>query len=293
MVEKFRGTGVALVTPFNEDKSVDYDTLARLVKHVSDGGVSYLVVMGTTAESPTLGKKEQVEVLNFVKASNERNLPIVFGMGGNNTAALVERYRSFNEEVDAFLVVTPYYNRPSQQGLIEHYTAVADVASKPVILYNVPKRTGTNMTAKTVLALANHPNIIGVKEASGGNLQQTLEIAHGMPDDFLLTSGDDDLIIPFMGAGGHGVISVIANALPAQTVELVNLSLKKDKVGANKVNETVSPFLDLIFREGSPAGIKCLLQHMGFGTGALRLPLVPVTPGLKKEIGDTYDSLIN
>lgn len=291
MVEKFKGTGVAMVTPFNDDKSVDYAALGKLVKHVSDGGVDYLVVNGTTAESPALSKSESVEVLEFVKKNNEKNLPIVFGMGGNNTAALVRDHEKFEVDVDAFLVVTPYYNRPSQQGLIEHYTAIADAAKKPVILYNVPKRTGTNMESKTVLELAKHPNIIGVKEASGGHLQQTLEIAHDMPEDFLLTSGDDDLIVPFMDAGGHGVISVIANALPQQTSEMVNLSLKKDKVAADKINETVMPFLDLIFKEGSPAGIKSLLKNFGIGNGLLRLPLVPASESLEQELKKLYEAL--
>jgi len=204
---------------------------------------------------------------------------------------LVSRYQGFEEEVDAFLVVTPYYNRPNQQGLIEHYTAIADVASKPIILYNVPKRTGTNMESRTVLELAKHPNIIGVKEASGGHLQQTLEIAHGMPEDFILTSGDDDLIVPFIDAGGHGVISVIANALPAQVVELVNLSLKKDKEGADKANESILSFLELIFKEGSPSGIKSLLKWLTIGGGQLRLPLVPVTSDLDDEIKRMLDRL--
>ncbi|WP_109830770.1 4-hydroxy-tetrahydrodipicolinate synthase [Reichenbachiella versicolor] len=291
MVEKLKGTGVAMVTPFNDDKSIDFDSLAKLVDHVSQGGVDYLVVMGTTAESPTLSVEEKLAVLRFVKEKNTKGLPIVYGMGGNNTMSLVEQYQNFDEEVDAFLVVTPYYNRPSQQGLIEHYTAVADAAKKPIILYNVPKRTGTNMEAKTVLELAKHPNIIGVKEASGGNLQQTLEIAHAMPEDFLLTSGDDDLIVPFIAAGGHGVISVIANALPKKTAEMVNLSLKGDKSGADKINDTVVPFLDLIFKEGSPAGIKSLLKNFGIGGGQLRLPLVPVTEGLDQELKSKYQTL--
>lgn len=220
MTSKFRGTGVALVTPFDDALNVDYAALKELVKHVSeDGGVDYLVVMGTTAESPTLSVTEKIKVLEFVQECNEKKLPVVYGMGGNNTSSLVEQYKKFQGDVDAFLVVTPYYNRPNQEGLIRHYEAVADAASKPIILYNVPKRTGVNMEADTVIKLSAHPNIIGVKEASGGHLEQTEEIAARMPKDFLLTSGDDDLIVPFIKSGGHGVISVIANAMPKERLQ--------------------------------------------------------------------------
>jgi len=284
MANRFSGTGVALVTPFKDDWRVDFDSLARLVRHVSDGGVDYLVVMGTTAESPTLSGKERIKVLEAVQVNNHKKLPIVYGMGSNNTAKLQDQYRAFEHDVDAFLVVTPYYNRPNQRGLIRHYEAIAEVANRPIILYNVPKRTGVNMEAETVITLSAHPNIIGVKEASGGNIEQTAAIAAGIPEGFLLTSGDDDLITPFIEAGGHGVISVIANALPGQTVSLVNLLLSGNKEQAEVFSEELSVYLNLIFQEGSPAGIKHLLKEIGIGNGKLRLPLVEISDGLALKL---------
>ena len=290
-MDKFRGTGVALVTPFNEDLSVDYDALEKLVNHVSEGGVDYLVVMGTTAESPTLTGKEKLEVLRFVISKNTKKLPIVYGLGGNDTQALVTKFKNFDIEVDAFLVVCPFYNKPSQRGLQLHYEAIADVAPKPIILYNVPKRTSVNMVTKTVIALAQHPNIIGIKEASGDTVVQAEEIARKMPDDFILTSGDDDLITPFIKCGGIGVISVIANALPGHTSDLVNAALAGDfsrsKVMANDMEE----MLKLIFSEGNPTGVKALLQQMGIGNGKLRLPLVEATETLREQIAQEYKVL--
>jgi 4-hydroxy-tetrahydrodipicolinate synthase len=290
MGRKFDGVGVALVTPFNDDLSVDYDALGKLVRHVSDGGVDYLVVLGTTAESPTLKVSEKIEVLSCVQKHNHKNLPIVYGMGGNNTATLVEQYKAFKGNVDAFLVVTPYYNKPNQTGLLRHYQAIADVAPKPIILYNVPKRTGVNMEVDTVLELAKHPNIIGIKEASGDSVDQARLIAEGMPEDFLLTSGDDDLILPFIQAGGHGVISVVANALPDETSELVKLALDNGQE-AQQVADQLSPMLNLIFKEGNPTGIKTLLKERGIGNGLLRLPLVEASTGLSDQIKSTFKSM--
>lgn len=287
-MDKFRGTGVALVTPFKEDLSVDYDALEKLVSHVSEGGVDYLVVMGTTAESPTLTGKEKLEVLRFVISKNAKKLPIVYGLGGNDTQALVSKFKNFDIEVDAFLVVCPFYNKPSQSGLQLHYEAVADAAPKPIILYNVPKRTSVNMVTKTVIALAQHPNVIGIKEASGDTVVQAEEIARKMPDDFILTSGDDDLITPFIKCGGMGVISVIANALPGHTSDLVNAALEgdfsKSKVMANDMEE----MLKLIFSEGNPTGVKALLRQMGIGNGKLRLPLVEASDPLREQIAEEY-----
>lgn len=290
-MDKFKGTGVALITPFNQDLSVDYHSLEKLIDHVSHGGVNYLVVMGTTAESPTLNEKEKLEVLRFVKSKNKKKLPIVYGLGGNDTQALVDKFKNFEEEVDAFLVVCPYYNKPSQRGLQLHYEAVADVASKPIILYNVPKRTSCNMNAKTVVALAEHPNIIGIKEASGDTVVQAEEIARKMPDDFLLTSGDDDLILPFIKCGGHGVISVIANALPRHTSDLVNCALSADYSYAKVIANDMEDMLGLIFSEGNPTGIKALLKQIGIGNGGLRLPLVEATAGLNDKIQEAYRNL--
>lgn len=284
MNSRFKGTGVALVTPFDEAQNIDFAALEKLVDHVSEGGVDYLVVMGTTAESPTLSKAERLEVLRYVKAKNKKNLPIVYGLGANNTAGLVKQFQKFEEQVDAFLVVCPYYNRPSQAGLIAHYRAVADVAKKPIILYNVPKRTGVNLETESVLTLAEHPNIIGIKEAAGNHVEQAKQIAEKMPKDFLLTSGDDDLIIPFMEAGGHGVISVIANAQPKETVAVVNAMLKGNLEVAQEENAKIVELLSLIFVEGNPTGVKALLNAKGIIKNFLRLPLVPATGALYQLI---------
>ncbi|UXX78835.1 4-hydroxy-tetrahydrodipicolinate synthase [Reichenbachiella carrageenanivorans] len=290
-MDKFKGTGVALVTPFKEDLSVDYTALEQLVNHVSGGGVDYLVVMGTTAESPTLTGAEKLEVLRFVKSKNHKNLPVVYGLGGNDTMALVSKFKKFQEDVDAFLVVCPFYNKPSQRGLQLHFEAIAAAAKKPVILYNVPKRTSVNMTAKTVVALAQHPNIIGIKEASGDTVVQAEEIARKMPDDFLLISGDDDLITPFIKCGGHGVISVIANALPGHTSDLVNAALAADYSKAKVMANDMEEILGLLFSEGNPTGVKELLRQMGIGNGGLRLPLVEASEGLKEKIANEYKVL--
>lgn len=267
------GIGVALITPFDEQLKVDFSALKALIRHVSDGGVDYLVVMGTTAESPTLTPNEKLAVLRFVKENNEKNLPIVYGMGSNNTAALIKDYSTFQETVDAFLVVCPYYSKPSQSGLQLHFEAIADVAPSPIILYNVPGRTSVNLSAESTLKLANHPNIMGIKEAAGDSIQLD-EIAKNMPIDFSLISGDDDLIVPFIKAGGHGVISVIANGLPKQTADVVNHCLNGDYDLASSSFKKIAEMINLIFSEGNPSGIKSLLQILGIGNGKVRLPLV-------------------
>lgn len=285
MVNKFKGTGVALVTPFNDDLSVDYAALGQLVKHVSDGGVDYLVVMGTTAEAPTLTSEEKLEVLRFVKSKNDKNLPIIYGMGGNNTALMIEQFKSFQEDVDAILVVCPFYNKPNQTGLKAHFEAIADVSPRPIMLYNVPKRTGVNLEASTVLSLADHDNIIGIKEASGGDVSQCKEIAEKMPSDFILTSGDDDLIPPFIAAGGQGVISVIANGLPKETSDLVKFCLANKSDEAQNLFGKMEVMMNLIFSEGNPTGIKSLLASLGVITNdVLRLPLVKASTTLTEKI---------
>jgi 4-hydroxy-tetrahydrodipicolinate synthase len=200
MESKFVGTGVALVTPFNEDFSIDYSGLERVLNHVSEGGIDYLVVGGTTGEPSTMSDQECLEVLNFVKSHNPKSLPIVFGIGGNDTLEQVEKYKLFEEEVDAFLAASPYYNRPSQAGIQKHYELIADNSSKPVFIYNVPSRTGSNVEAKTILSLAQHPNILGLKEASG-DLIQCMAIAAKKPERFLLISGDDGLAVPMISFG--------------------------------------------------------------------------------------------
>ena len=283
MESKFMGTGVALVTPFNEDYSVDHDGLVRLLQHMTDGGIDYLVVAGTTGEPSTMSEKEKLELLRFIKANNPNGLPIMFGIGGNNTLELVDKYKAFEEHVDAFLSTSPYYNRPSQAGIQKHYEMIADSSSRPVMMYNVPGRTGSNITATTSLALAQHPNIIGVKEASG-DLGQCIEIAAGKPEGFLLVSGDDPLAVPMISIGASGLVSVVANAFPKETSEMVNAALAGDfKKAAQGAYEMVEA-IDLSFAEGSPSGVKYIMKMFGICDEFVRLPLTPPSEALREKI---------
>lgn len=283
MDKRFVGTGVALVTPFFRDGNIDFTGLEKLLEHVSVGGVDYLVVMGTTAESPTLTQQEKMDVLKFVKENNSRKLPVVYGLGSNNTAELIRAYADFDEEVDAFLSASPYYNKPSQAGIQKHYEAIADKASKPIILYNVPGRTSSNISSETTLALAQHPNIIGTKEASG-NIIQCTEIAADKPADFLLISGDDVLTLPLMSIGASGVISVIANALPKEFSNMVNLALTGQFDQASKIAHQMVKVNELIVQEGNPVGVKAALQTLAISTNHVRLPLVEATAALQESL---------
>lgn len=283
MESKFTGTGVALVTPFNDDYSIDYDGLERLLNHVSEGGVNYLVVSGTTGEPSTMSDKEKLDVLKFVKKKNTHNLPVVFGIGGNNTLELLEKYKVFEEEVDAFLSTSPYYNRPSQSGIQKHYELIADRSSKPVMIYNVPSRTGSNVEAATTIALSNHPNIFGLKDASG-DLAQCIEIAAKKSEDFMLISGDDVLAVPMISIGAVGLVSVVANAITAQTVRMVDLALAGDYKGAAQQAYNLIEPIDLAFAEGSPSGVKYMLKKMGICRDQVRLPLTVPSDELQKRI---------
>lgn len=283
MESKFIGTGVALVTPFNEDYTIDYPGLEKLLEHVSEGGVDYLVVSGTTGEPSTMSEKEKLEVLKFVKSNNSKKLPIVFGIGGNNTLELLEKYKLFEENVDAFLSTSPYYNKPSQAGIQKHYEMIADASSKPVFIYNVPGRTASNVEASTSLALSAHPNIVGVKEASG-DLGQCMEIAAKKPDDFLLVSGDDVLAIPMISIGAAGLVSVVANALPKETSQMVDFALNGDFKSASRQGYDLIEPIDLSFVEGSPSGVKYLLKELGVCGDQVRLPLTVPSDPLKKRI---------
>ncbi|PQA59967.1 4-hydroxy-tetrahydrodipicolinate synthase [Siphonobacter curvatus] len=282
-MKKFHGVGVALVTPFHEDGSIDWTGLERMLQHVTDGGVDYLVIQGTTGESATMTQAEKVEVLQFVKEKNAGKLPIVYGIGGNVTSKVVEEIAKTDlTGVDAILSVCPYYNKPGKRGVIAHYTAVADASPVPVIMYNIPGRTGINMTSATVIELAQHPNIIGVKEASC-IIEQCMEIFRDMPEDFLLISGDDVQAVPIISIGGVGVMSVIANAFPGKFTGMVHAALNGDFATARK---TLGSFLDidpLLYEEGNPVGVKGILESLGLISSDVRLPLMKTSEELKER----------
>ena len=281
-MDSLKGVGVALITPFKDSGRVDYDGLERVLAYTANGNVDYYVVMGTTAEAPTMLHQEKMDVLRFVKKNNSRNLPIVYGLGGNCTASMVDKFHSMDEEVDAFLSVSPAYNKPSQLGITKHYEAIADAAKAPIILYNVPGRTASNLLAETTLALADHPNIIGIKEASG-SLAQCKEIAAKMPKDFMLISGDDMLTFDMIKAGASGIISVIANALPKQFSSMVHDALAGvEPMESDKTR--MQNFDDMIMGECNPSGVKSALKHLGLCSDDMRLPLTSVTSELDNEI---------
>jgi len=290
---QLKGAGVALITPFNQKGEVDYPSLRRLLEFVTKEGTNYLVVQGTTSEVPTLSKDEKRRILDFILEFNQRKLPVVLGLAGYDTAQLLKTIGSTNMDgVDAILSVTPYYNRPQQSGLYAHYIAVADASPKPVILYNVPSRTGVNLTATTTLALAHdHQNIIAVKEASG-NLPQIMDIIKSKPAEFSVISGDDLLTLPIMSLGAVGVISVAGNACPGFMALLVKECLKGDFTAAAKIHYQLSDFIHALFMDGSPAGIKAALHIMGFCENVLRLPMVPVRDDVYNTIKDKLTTLL-
>ncbi|MDR2286524.1 MAG: 4-hydroxy-tetrahydrodipicolinate synthase [Prevotellaceae bacterium] len=267
------GMGVALITPFKRDKSIDFDALGKVIEYVTAGGSDFLVVLGTTAETPTLNSQEKKEIVQFVAGKNTAKLPLIVGVGGNNTADVVKNVAGLYEEADAVLSVTPYYNKPSQKGMQEHFTAIADASSKPVVLYNVPGRTGVNITADTCLKLAEHKNIIAVKEASG-NFNQLGYILRNKPDDFSVLSGDDGLTLMQIAMGIDGVISVAGNAFPEEFGKLVHLALKGNFTDARSIHLQMIDIIDLLFVEGNPVGVKTALAIKGLIENELRLPLV-------------------
>jgi 4-hydroxy-tetrahydrodipicolinate synthase len=276
-MQQLKGTGVALVTPFNAQLEVDYNALTRLVKHVTDGGVNYLVVMGTTGESVTLNKEEKKKVLSHIKSVNEGKLPIVLGIGGNNTQEILETIEHTDfKGITAILSVSPYYNKPTQEGIYQHYVKIADACPVPVILYNVPGRTSSNMLPETTLRLAKHKNIIGIKEAAG-SVEQVMKIVHKKPENFMVISGDDALTLPFMSVGAVGVISVVANSNPKLFTEMVNHCLNADFIAAQKPHYQLLEIIDLLFVEGNPAGVKAALKALGIMEDYVRLPLVNVS----------------
>ncbi len=287
-----QGTGVALVTPFHKQGNVDFTSYEKLIEHVINGGVDYLVCMGTTSEYPTLNNQEILACLEFAIEVNANRVPIVLGMGGNDTRTLVDHIKKTDfSNVSAILSVTPYYNKPNQKGLYAHYKAVAEASSVPVILYNVPGRTGVNITAETCLQLANDfPNIIGIKEASG-NIMQCMDILANKPQNFTVVSGEDALVMPLMSLGMQGVISVTANALPQQMSEMVNLCLKSNYKKAKIIHEELLPFSKAIFEEGNPVGIKAALEILGICQNNLRLPLVKSSKSLYSKIQSILNNI--
>lgn len=281
---KFHGTGVALVTPFKSDLSIDYVALERILEHVLKGGVDYLVVLGTTGESATIGKKEKQELVEFVKRNNPGKLPIVLGHGGNDTAKLIEDFKNYDwVGIDGILSVCPYYVKPSQTGLLHHFTALADKSPVPVFLYNIPGRTGVNLNADTTIALSNHPNIVGIKEASA-DLSQAIDIAKGVNKDFMLIGGDDVLTVPMISVGGVGAISAISNVFPKSTSAMANFALESNFDEANQHLHNFCGMNKLFFEEGNPVGVKAVLSELGLCHSYVRPPLVQASEGLKKKI---------
>ena len=286
------GMGVALITPFRADKSIDFPALERLLEYQIASGIDYLVVLGTTAETATLTPEEREQVKSFVKEKVAGRVPLILGCGSNNTAALVEELKNGDfSGYSAVLSVVPFYNKPSQEGIYQHYTAVAKASPLPVILYNVPGRTGVNMTAATTLRLAEeNPNIIGVKEASGNFTQMDEIIKHKKPE-FMVISGDDGITFPLITLGAVGVISVIGNAFPKEFSKMVRVALAGDYEHARKIHHRFADLFSLLFVDGNPAGVKCLLHEMGYIENELRLPLVPTRITTHDKILNILNSL--
>ena len=293
-IDSLRGMGVALITPFKEDLSVDTEALTRLVQHNIDNGTDYLVVLGTTGETATLNTEEKKMVIDTVKKAALGKLPLVLGLGGNNTQSLVEDLKSIDlTDFHAVLSVSPYYNKPSQEGIYQHYKALSEASTKPIILYNVPGRTSSNIAPETVLRLAtDFENIIGIKEAAG-DMDQVLRLLRIVPEDFLVISGDDNLALPLIVAGGAGVISVIGQGVTKLFADMVHLAQKGKVKEAFKLHYKVMPIIDYIFEEGNPAGIKYVLKQKEISNNVLRLPLVKVSEGLESKIDKALKQIEN
>ena len=287
----FRGTGIALITPFKQDRTIDVEALERIVSHVIDNGADFLVVLGTTSEAPTLSAEEKQLVIRTILQTNNGRLPIMLGMGGNNTQAVIEAVKSQDfTGIDGILSVVPYYNKPNQRGMKAHFEAIADASPVPVVVYNVPGRVGVNLQAATCVELAKHPNIIAVKEASG-NLQQIMEILRDKPADFDVLSGDDGITQPLMALGAQGVISVAANAYTKPFSRMMRAMKEGHTEEALKLHYAMLRMNQLIFADGNPAGIKCLMHQMGLCQNVLRLPLVPVSEKVEADIAEEWKHL--
>lgn len=284
-MNQLKGLGVAMVTPFKKDSTIDVPALKKLTNHLIDGGVDYLVVMGTTGETPTLDKEDRKLVLETIMDTNAGRKPIVVGVGGNNTSEVCQQLsRMETNGITAILSVSPYYSKPSQNGIFEHYKAISEHSKLPVILYNVPGRTGSNVTADTVQRIAfDCRNIIGIKEASG-NVEQAMNIIKERRKDFLVISGDDAITLPLIASGADGVISVVGNAFPAEFSAMVHHALKSEMQEARALHYRLLELIHLLFVEGNPAGIKEVLSHLDISENYLRLPLSPVSQGISERM---------
>lgn len=286
MTESFTGTGVALVTPFQSDGKVDFAALGRIVDHVIEGGVEFIVVLGTTGESATLNKEEKKQVIEGIKKASAGRVPLVLGIGSYNTAEVLEGIEHTDlNGISGILSVVPYYNKPTQQGIYQHFSAIAKASPLPLLLYNVPGRTVANINADTVLKLAGQfRNIVGIKEASG-NFKQIMQLVKYKPAHFEVLSGDDMLTLPMIHIGCKGVISVIANSHPRQFSDMVRAALKRDVETANKLHYQLTELMIAYFEEGNPAGVKAAVEKLGLCGDMVRLPLVPASEALKDKIG--------
>ena len=285
--KQLRGTGVAIVTPFNENESVDFEALGKLIDFIIGNGVEYVVTLGTTGETPTLDKQEKVDIIHFTLDKINGRVPVVVGIGGNNTKEVVEQVQTYPlDKATAILSACPYYNKPSQEGIFQHYKLIAEASPKPIILYNVPGRTGRNMEAATTLRLANEvANIAGIKEA-GNNISQCMQVLRDRPENFLVVSGDDDLVLPELACGIDGVISVIANCYPKQFSDMVRAGLKFDFAAAKKLNDPLLEVYNLLFTENNPAGVKAFLHQMGLISNIVRLPVTPLSDEIYQKVKD-------
>jgi 4-hydroxy-tetrahydrodipicolinate synthase len=291
MKNSFTGSGVALVTPFNKDYTIDFAALRKLVRYQIDNGTDFLVVQGTTGESPNLSQDEKMQVLQTVIDENKGALKIVYGVGGNNTIDIGEKLKKVPTGVDGILSVSPYYNKPTQQGIIEHFTYLASCTNLPIILYNVPGRTGSNMLPSTTLKLAEIPNLVAVKEASG-NMEQIMEIIRLKPQGFGVLSGDDAITMPLIAAGADGVISVVANAFPKRFSEMVHASMEENLPQARAAHYDLLSITKMFFEEGNPGGVKVSLNEQGIMEETMRLPLYPVSDSLRNRIQKETKSIL-
>lgn len=291
MKNPFKGAGVALVTPFHKNYSIDFDALRKLVRYQIDNGIDFLVVQGTTGESPVLSWEEKLEVLKTVQAENNGAVKIVFGVGGNDTISVGETLKNLPKGIDGILSVSPYYNKPTQEGIFEHYKYIASCTDLPIILYNVPGRTGSNVSAETTLKLAVIDNIVAMKEASG-DLGQIMDIVLNKPEGFDVLSGDDAIVVPLMSIGVAGVISVSANSFPKAFCDMVHAAQKNDLINASKLHYELHNVTQLLFAEGNPGGVKVALKKLGIMGATMRMPLQPVSEELEMKIEQETERLI-